>query len=130
MVLLVERFLDAFAEHDADVGRTSLAFHEIDVWDHRPIRQPPRRMPYGEHREEIEKQVAELQGAGVIRPCTSPWESPGVMVKKDGTIRMSIDYHRLNAATRVNSFPIPRLDEALDPDTGSKVFSSLDRALA
>ena len=61
LALLVEKFLDAFAEHDADVGRTSLVFHEIDVGDRRPLRQPPRRIPYGEHRDEIERQIGELE---------------------------------------------------------------------
>ena len=42
LALLVEKFLDGFAEHDADVGRTNLVFHEIDVGDRRPLRQPLR----------------------------------------------------------------------------------------
>ena len=50
-------YLDIFAESDADVGTTSLAFHEIDTPDTRPLRQPVRRLPYGEVREAVAKKI-------------------------------------------------------------------------
>ena len=131
MVELIDRYLDAFAEHDADVGRTDLVFHEIDVQGSRPLRQPARRLPYGQNREEVEKQIKELEKARVIRPFASPWASPIVLVKKkDGAIRMCVDYRRLTSVTRLDSFPIPRLDEALEAFSGSEIFSRIDLAMA
>ena len=53
-VKLVDKCLDAFASHDGDLGRTDLVFHEINTVDNCPLRQPPRRLPYGEHRDEVE----------------------------------------------------------------------------
>ncbi len=104
---LVERYIDAFAEHDSDVGRTDLAFHEIIVGDSPPLRQPVRRIPYGMHREEVDNQVRDLLESGVIRPSTSPWASPIVMVrKKDGGLRMGVESRRLNAVTKIDAFPI------------------------
>ena len=85
LVSLVCKYLDIFAESDADVGTTSLAFHEIDTPDTRPLRQPVRRLPYGEVREAVAKQIEKLTNAGIARPSTSPWASPVVMVRnKDG----------------------------------------------
>ena len=128
---LVAEYLDVFAESDADVGTTKLVFHEIDTGDVRPLRQPVRRLPYGEMRTAVAKEVSKLVDAGIARPSTSPWASPVVMVKKkDGSWRMCVDYRRLNSATKFDSFPLPRLDEALDAFAGATVFSSLDLAMA
>ena len=82
LVLLVCKYLDIFAESDADVGTTSFAFHEIDTLDTRPLRQPVRRLPYGEVRESVAKEIEKLTNAGIARPSTSPWVSPVVMVRK------------------------------------------------
>ena len=130
LVSLVRKYLDVFAESDADVGITSLSFHEIDTADMRPLRQPVRRLPYGEVREAVVKEIEKLTNAGIARPSTSPWELPVVMVrKKDGGWRMCVDYRRLNKVTKF-CFPLPRLDEALDAFAGATVFSSLDLAMA
>ena len=110
-----------------DVGLTHRIMHEIDTGDNRPIRQHPRRIPYGEAREEATKQVRELQEAGLIRPSNSPWAQPIVIVrKKDGTWRMCVDYRRVNSITRKDSFPLPRIDEALDSLAGSKHYCTID----
>ena len=128
---LIEEFLDVFAEADNDVGTTDLVFHEIDSGDTHPLRQPPRRLPYGEQRAAVEAEVRKLVSADIARPSISPWASPVVMVKKkDGSWRMCVDYRRLNSHTKFDSFPLPRLDEALDAFAGSMVFSSLDLAMA
>ncbi len=113
------------------MGRTAVLFHEIDTGDSQPIHQPARRLPYGFQRDSVDTQVADLLEAGVIRPSKSPWASPLVMVKKkDGSIRMCVDYRRLNSVTKGDRFPLPRLDEALDVFSGSVIFSSLALAMA
>ena len=64
---------------------------------------------------------------GIIQPSVSPWSSPIILVKlKDGTDRFVIDYRRLNSVTRKDSYPLPRIDDALDALNGTKFFSSMD----
>ena len=111
------------------MGTTSLAVHEIDTLVTRPLRQPVRRLPYGEVREAVAKEIENLTNAGIARPSTSPWASPVVMVRKtDAGWRMCVDYRRLNSVTIFDCFPLPRLDDALDAFAGATVFSSLDLA--
>ena len=131
LLALISKYLDIFAESDSDVGVTDLAFHEIDTGDVRPLRQPVRRLPYGEMRAAVEHEIDKLVNADIARASTSPWASPVVMVrKKDGGWRMCVDYRRLNSVTKFDCFPLPRLDEALDAFAGATVFSSLDLAMA
>ena len=63
----------------------------------------------------------------VIQPSASPWASPVVLVQKiDGLVKFWIDYCKLNALTRKDAYPLPRIDDTLDTLSGSKWFSTLD----
>ena len=71
--------------------------------------------------------MEDLLSRGLIRPSSSPYCSPVLLVqKKDGTFRMCIDYRALNKITVKNRFPILRIDDILDRLRGSKVFSRID----
>ena len=68
-----------------------------------------------------------MAAAGVIEPSNSPWTAPAVLVrKKDQTWRFCVDYRRLNYVTRKDSYPLPRIDNALNEIAGSRLFNSLD----
>jgi hypothetical protein len=76
---------------------------------------------------ELKKQLAELEAAGFIRPSKSPFGAPILFVKKkDGTMRMCIDYRALNRITVKNSYPLPRVDELFDRLQGARYFSKID----
>ena len=65
----------------------------------------------------------------VLQPSKSPWSSPIVLVrKKDGSHRFRIDYRGLNAVTKGDSFPLPRIDDLLDDLGNARYFSTLDLA--
>ena len=64
---------------------------------------------------------------GYIRPSSSPWGSPAIFVdKKDGSLRMCVDYRQLNDVTIKNKYPLPMIDDLFDQPNGAKVFSKID----
>ena len=76
---------------------------------------------------ELKKQLEELVKAGFIRPSKSPFGAPILFVKKkDGTMRMCVDYRALNNITIKNSYPLPRVDELFDRLQGARYFSKID----
>ncbi|WVZ52083.1 LOW QUALITY PROTEIN: hypothetical protein U9M48_003176 [Paspalum notatum var. saurae] len=76
---------------------------------------------------EVKKQIDELLEKGFIRKSTSPWASPVLLTeKKDGTLRMCVDYRGLNAVTRKNKYPPPRIEDLFDQLKGARVFSKID----
>ncbi len=76
---------------------------------------------------EMKRQISALYEAGLIEKSTSPFGSPILFAKKkDGTLRMCVDYRGLNRITVANRYPLPRIDDLLDRLQGSTIFSSLD----
>ncbi|XP_028754094.1 uncharacterized protein LOC114713594 [Neltuma alba] len=91
-----------------------------------PISKAPYRMAPNEM-VELKKQIEELLEKGFIRPSVSPWGAPVLFVKKkDGSLRLCIDYRELNRVTIKNKYPLPRIDDLLDQLAGSCVFSKID----
>ena len=92
----------------------------------KPISIPPYRMAPAELKE-MKAQLEELLSKGYIRPSTSPWGAPVLFVKKkDGSLRLCIDYRQLNRAKIRNQYPLPYIDELFDQLHGSWVYSKID----
>ncbi|GJV58068.1 reverse transcriptase domain-containing protein [Tanacetum coccineum] len=91
-----------------------------------PIAKSPYRLAPSEM-QELSGQLQELQDKGFIRPSHSPWGAPVLFVKKkDGSLRMCIDYRELNKLTVKNRYPLPRIDDLFDQLQGSRFFSKID----
>uniref|UniRef100_A0AC35GGH6 Reverse transcriptase domain-containing protein n=1 Tax=Panagrolaimus sp. PS1159 TaxID=55785 RepID=A0AC35GGH6_9BILA len=125
---LAERYHKAFAASDEEFGKTTVTEHVIDTGDARPIKQPARPVPVP-MRPEVKKLVENLLHQRAIERSSSPWNSPVVLVlKKDGTIRMCVDYRKLNAVTKKDAYPLPNQDALLMSLRGKKYFTALDLA--
>ena len=76
--------------------------------------------------KELKLQLQELPEKGFIRPSVSPWGAPVLFVKKkDGTLRLCVDYRQLNKLTVKNKYPLPKIDDLVDQLKGASIFSKL-----
>ncbi|RVW14646.1 putative serine/threonine-protein kinase PBL3 [Vitis vinifera] len=91
-----------------------------------PISVSPYRMAPLELKE-LKTQLEELLSKDFIRPSTLPWGASVLFVKKkDGTLRLCIDYRKLNRVTVKNKYHLPRIDDLFDQLKGAKYFSKID----
>ncbi|KAL4387925.1 hypothetical protein GQ457_09G030640 [Hibiscus cannabinus] len=91
-----------------------------------PVSIAPYRMALVELKE-LKTQLQELQDKGFIRPSSSPWGAPVLFVKKkDGSMRLCVDYRQLNKVTIKNKYPLPRIDDLFDQLKDASVFSKID----
>ena len=122
---MIKKFGSIFMASKFDLGFTNLIKHEM-ITKGGPIKQFPRRQPMHMERK-IDLLLEDLMKAKIIRRCTSAWNAPLVIVgKKDGTIRMCVDYRGLNNITEKESFPMPNTRFLLDCLADSRHFSSID----
>ncbi|GJV38174.1 putative reverse transcriptase domain-containing protein [Tanacetum coccineum] len=89
------------------------------------VESPYRLMP--SEMQELSERLKELQDKGFIRTSHSPWGAPVLFIKKkDGSMRMCIDYRELNKLTVKNRYPLPRIDDLFDQLQGACYFSKID----
>ena len=123
----VEKVLENYNDVFSDLpDRTIAAVHTIDTGDAQPIRSHPYKVPQAildSYNAEVDKML-EMK---IIRPSVSPWASGVVIVPKpDRTIRFCVDYRKLNAVSKMDAYPLPRVDEMLEKVASAKYISTLD----
>ncbi|XP_030594321.1 uncharacterized protein LOC115786334 [Archocentrus centrarchus] len=117
---------NAFSLNEWDVGLARGVEHQIRVSDPTPFRERSRRLAPADI-DDVRRHIQQLLAAGILKESRSPYASPIVVVrKKNGTIRICIDYRTLNSRTIPDQYTMPRIDDALDCLTGSRWFSVLD----
>ena len=117
---------EVFAFHDFDVGRTDKVKHNIKLHDETPFKHRARPI-HPDDFEAVRRHLEELLEAGIIRESESSFSSPIVVVKKkNGDVRLCIDYRKLNTQTIKDAYALPNLEETFSALRGSKWFSVLD----
>ncbi|XP_066971749.1 uncharacterized protein [Macrobrachium rosenbergii] len=120
---LIYSFSDLFRDSP---GRTNFLWHDVDVGSASPVKQSPYRLNPVK-RDLVEKEIKYMLEHDLIQPSVSPWSSPIVLVgKADGKFRMCVDYRKVNAHTKNDSFPLPHIDDCLDQIGFAKFITKLD----
>ena len=75
----------------------------------------------------MKKELQDMLQQGIIEPSSSEWSAPIVLVKKkDGSLRLCVDYRRLNGVSKMDAYPMPRIDELIDRLGKSCFISTMD----
>ena len=126
---LLNDYSDIFSESSDDLGLVSPDYnisHAIDTGLAEPITQVPYQLSKYEQ-DFLQEQLQSLLRQGCIRPSTSAWMSPVVLVKKkDNTLRLCIDFRALNKVTLRDPYPLPLINTCINKMAGCKYFTSID----
>ena len=123
---LLAEYHDVFSLDLAELGCTHSTEHTIKVTDNTPFKEQFRRIP-PLMVEEVRNHLREMLESSTIRPSQSTWCNTVVLVwKKDGGLHFCIDFCCLNACMKKDSYPFPRIQEALESLVGTGHFSCLD----
>ena len=123
---LLAKYHDVFSLDPAELDCTHSTEHTIKVTDNTPFKERFRWIP-PLMVEEVRNHLREMLESSAIRPSQSAWCIAVVLVrKKDVGLHFCTDYHHLNTHTRKDSYPLPRIQEALESLVGTGHFSCLD----
>ena len=112
---LVKEFSDISSKSEWDLGKCDVTTHRIEVEPgSKPVKIPTRRMPL-HYKEDQQKKIVVFLEKELVTPCHSPYSAPAMLVlKKNGKLRLVIDYRPLNKQTIKSTWPIPSIEEIFD----------------
>ena len=117
---------EVICKNEYDIGMAKVSPHKIELYDARPIWIKPRRFSEPVNKE-IEEQCKQLQLMDIIEKSQSRFCAPIVPVRKtDGSLRMCVDYRKINAVTKEQNFPIPNLTDSIYSIKDIKFFTKID----
>ncbi|XP_076057230.1 uncharacterized protein LOC143034764 [Oratosquilla oratoria] len=123
LTALLSKYQEVFRDTP---GKTDLILHDVDVGDAKPIKQAQYRVN-PQRAAIIRMEIDYMLAHGLITPAQSEWSSPVILVPKaDGTQRFCVDFRRVNAVTKRDSYPLPRLEECIDRVGGAHFITKLD----
>ena len=125
-VALLLEFHHIFSLEPNEIGCTNTTKHVIELMKDEPFKErfcrvaPPLV-------DEVRQHIQEMLDGGAIRPSQSPWCNAVVLVrKKDGSLRFCINFRRLNARSKKDAYPLPRMQETMESMVGARHFSCMD----
>ena len=120
---LLRKHQNIFSTGETDIGQCNLVKHRVDLEQDISFKQKHRRIP-PPMIEEVRQHIEQLLAGGIIRPSKSPWTSNVVSVrKKNGKLRLCVDYGMINTKTIKDSFALPRMEDFLH---SARYFTTLD----
>ena len=129
LMSLLNKYTDIFMNTMKESSISNVTEHNIDlVPGSKPVHSAPyRRNP--KMRQLIDTVIQDMLLKGVISPCQSDWASPVLLVnKKDGTMKIAVNYKKLNEVTVKDRYGMARVDDCLDILSKAKYFTTLDLA--
>ena len=130
LVSLITKYEGIFASNPKKPSLVKNMKHRIITDDALPVNKKPHRIPHAWN-DEVDKQIKEMLDNGIIRPSSSPWNSPIILVKKkDNSTRFVCDFRGLNDVTKKDAYPLPHIRDVLDKMQGSQYWTTLDAASA
>eukprot|EP00158_Paraphelidium_tribonemae_P008304 Partr_v1_DN28545_c0_g2_i1_m73301 putative Retrotransposon protein len=123
---LLKEYADVFPDDLPGLPPHREVEHSIELCDDEPVfRQQYRLSP--KERSALTAQLSDMMSKGLVQPSKSPYSAPILFVKKkDGSLRMVIDYRALNKKTVKDRFPLPRIDDLVDRLGKARYFSKMD----
>lgn len=125
----IDNIITDFKSISADsnnLGLTDLEEHVIDTGDHPPMKQKYYPIPV-HYKQRVEAEINDMLRMGIIEKSNSPWNSPLLVVPKpNGDLRICLDSRKLNSVTKIDSYPMPRIQDILDSLNNAKFLSSID----
>ena len=117
---------DIFSLDKNEMGCTDAAEHIIELLDEEPFKERFQRIA-PPLLDEVQEHLQEMLDSGAIRPSQSAWCNAMVLIrKKDGGLRFCIDFRWLNARTKKDLCPLPRMQETMESLVGAQFFSTMD----
>ena len=122
---MVIKYHNIFSLEPREFGCTSLAKHEIWVVDDEPFKERFQRIqPPMVH--EVMAHMKEMLEVGNIHPSQSPWCNAVMLVRKNRGLHFCIDFCKLNARTKIDSYPLPHIQKAIESSLRAGYFSCPD----
>ena len=123
---LLLNFMDIFAVNYKGLNQTNIVECSIDTGKEKPIHMKPFTLAHAD-REFVQLELNKMVEEGILTPSNSSWAFPIVVVKKKGgEKRLCVDFRKLNAITKKDTFPLPDIVDLLESFSNAKVFSTLD----
>ena len=122
---LIDDYSDIFSINQRDLGKCDATSPRIDVKPGpQPIKLPNRRIPV-HYNDDLKEKIDAFMNKELITPCHSPYSAPAMLVlKKNGKLRLVIDYRKPQEQTIKSCWPVPSIEEIFDTLQGSAYFTT------